>query len=105
MSFSMGVDAINFTVKLSRKGRFLSSFTRKTGEWDPDARIELRFNTAHSDNADIVWAATIDGAVATWDRHPDDSRAVLELPEVAGWLYFEDVLRGNATVLEVGRGQ
>src|SRR5262249_20319528 len=100
---NLGVVPERLTVSLSSTGRFIAALVSNAGDWPADARIELRF-TANDDDGPMVWTAVMAGARAEGDRHPDDSRQVIDGRARAVALFYQDLLWGSGQVTVVGGG-
>lgn len=78
MSVSLGWKPIPLTVVLARGGDFVASLELEGGETWPDGTVIDLLFTVTQTSTPIVWSASIDSAVATWDVDATDVAEVLD---------------------------
>jgi hypothetical protein len=95
----LGLQPINVPVLLSRDGAFVANLTKDSGDWPDGTEVELWFVVNANDLTDpIVWPATVDGGVLSWDVAASESLAVIQANAKNVRLHFNTLLWGTGKV-------
>jgi hypothetical protein len=95
----LGLVPISVPVTLSRDGAFVANLTKNSGDWPDGTAVELWF-LVDATNLDtpIIWAATVDAGVISWNVESTESKAVIEAGAKNVRLHFNDLLWGTGKV-------
>ena len=95
----LGLDPVNVPVILSRDGAFVANITNKLGDWPDGTEIELWFIVDKADlTTPIVWTATIDGPLASWNVEAMDCSQVIHDNAKNVRLHYNTLLWGIGKV-------
>lgn len=100
MAVTLGLAPIPITVVLVSGSDFKCTL-ESSEDWPDGFEIELRFSITAEETDPIVWPATVDGALATWNVPADEVAAVLAARALHARVRYVEA-GGGATIRMLG---
>lgn len=102
-TIDLGTRPNQIRVYLARGGSFTTTM-RSDAVWPPGVAVRLVFKEDLENGAEapVIWAASISGNLASWDRDPEEVESLIDLGKFSVRLHY---VEPDGSVLVWGSGE